>query len=158
MKQFNFVDRILEVADSHIRARKNLTINEDYLLDHFKNYPVMPGVLMTQSLVEAAGWWILKKTDFRAQNIRLQAVKNVRFANFLRPGDILEIEVQNKSLAEGRAQFQAKGRKEEKIALSLQFTLNYDRFLGRSGKKSETIQKELALYQLLLKPAGPLGG
>jgi 3-hydroxyacyl-[acyl-carrier-protein] dehydratase len=141
MSDFNFVDRILEVTDTNISARKNLTINEDYLLDHFSGYPVMPGVLMTQSLVETAGWWLKHKTDFKAGNIQLKQVKNARFANFLKPGESLKIEASNKSYGPEQAEFQAKGKCEEKVVLSVQFTLNYRQF-------KDIVSKEEAAYYI----------
>jgi 3-hydroxyacyl-[acyl-carrier-protein] dehydratase len=151
MSDFNFVDRILEVTGETLKAQKNLTINEDYLLDHFSGYPVMPGVLMTQSLVEAAGWWLKKKTDFKVGEISLKQVKNVRFANFLKPGECLTIEVVNKSLNDDQAEFQAKGKREEKIVLSMQFTLNYKRFkvFLREEEAAQYRDRELQSFNLL---------
>src|SRR5260370_4555948 len=52
--RFNLVDRILEVQPGKVlRAVKNLTLGEEYLADHFPSFPVMPGVLMLETLVEA---------------------------------------------------------------------------------------------------------
>lgn len=153
MSDFNFVDRILEISEKTILARKNLTINEDYLLDHFSGFPVMPGVLMTQSLVETAGWWLKHKTNFKAANIQLKQVKNARFANFLKPGDNLRIEVQNKDLGENTASFQAKGKCEEKVVLSVQFTLNYDQFRDKVSKEDAAfyINQEKEQFKLLFR-------
>jgi len=125
MSDLGFVDRILELEGDRMVALKRLTINEDYLLDHFQEFPVMPGVLMTQALVETASWWLKAKTDFQAVEIVLGKVQNVKFANFLRPGETLRLEVENKELGPHSARFQAKGKREEKIVISLKFTLNY---------------------------------
>jgi len=55
--RFNLVDRIVEVQPGRsIRVFKNLTLGEEYLADHFPTFPVMPGVLMLQMLVEAGAW------------------------------------------------------------------------------------------------------
>ena len=63
---FNLVDRILDVeGDRVIRAVKNLTLGEEYLADHFPTFPVMPGVLMLQTLVEAGAWLLRLTDDFR---------------------------------------------------------------------------------------------
>jgi len=78
-----FVDRILALDGPRITAQKNLTITEDFLLDHFPRYPVMPGVLMIQSVVETAGWWLKHHLNFKASGMRLKEARNVRFANFL---------------------------------------------------------------------------
>ena len=52
--RFHLVDRILEIEPGRkIRMVKNLTLAEEYLADHFPGFPVMPGVLMLQTLVES---------------------------------------------------------------------------------------------------------
>ena len=52
--RFCLMDRILEVHPGKvIRAVKNLTLGEEYLADHFPTFPVMPGVLMLQTLIDA---------------------------------------------------------------------------------------------------------
>ena len=55
--RFCLVDRILEVQPGKvIHAVKNLTLGEEYLADHFPTFPVMPGVLMLQTLIDAGTW------------------------------------------------------------------------------------------------------
>ena len=60
--RFQLVDRILDFEPGkRIRLVKNLTLAEEYLADHFPSFPVMPGVLMLETLVEA-GAWLLRLT------------------------------------------------------------------------------------------------
>src|SRR6185312_11374358 len=55
--RFHLIDRILELEPGkRIRMVKNLTLGEEYLADHFPTFPVMPGVLMLQTLVEGSAW------------------------------------------------------------------------------------------------------
>ena len=50
--RFHLLDRIVEVRPGEaLRAVKNLTLGEEYLADHFPTFPVMPGVLMLETLV-----------------------------------------------------------------------------------------------------------
>jgi 3-hydroxymyristoyl/3-hydroxydecanoyl-(acyl carrier protein) dehydratase len=52
--RFHLVDRIVAVEPGKsLRAVKHLTLAEEYLADHFPTFPVMPGVLQLQALVEA---------------------------------------------------------------------------------------------------------
>jgi len=148
-----FVDQILECEGDRITARKNLSINEDYLLDHFPNFPVMPGVLMIQAAVETAGWWLKQRLDFKVSGVCLEKVQMARFANFLRPGESLVLEVQNLKLAEGKAEFQAKGRREETVVLSLKFTVNYQRLeeVLESGKAKRWEESERANFNILFR-------
>ena len=64
--RFQLVDRLLEIEPGkRIRMVKNLTLGEEYLADHFPTFPVMPGVLMLQTLVEAGAWLLRLTDDFR---------------------------------------------------------------------------------------------
>src|SRR5438067_9634208 len=85
--RFNLVDRIVEVQPGRlIRAVKNLTLAEEYLADHFPTFPVMPGVLMLQTLVEAGAWLLRLSEDFRHSVIVLREAKNVKYGHFMEPG------------------------------------------------------------------------
>ena len=71
--RFNLVDRILEVeAGRTIRIVKNLTLAEEYLADHFPTFPVMPGVLMLETLVEAGAWLLRLSDNYRHSVIALR--------------------------------------------------------------------------------------
>ena len=53
---FLLVDRVVEiVAAERIVALKNVTINEPFFPGHFPGYPVMPGVLLCEAVVQAGG-------------------------------------------------------------------------------------------------------
>ena len=71
--QFNLVDRIVEVdPGKRLRAVKNLTLGEEYLADHFPTFPVMPGVLMLQTLVESASW-LLRLSEEQVRSLQERA-------------------------------------------------------------------------------------
>ncbi len=64
--RFHLIDRILELEPGkRIRMVKNLTLAEEYLADHFPTFPVMPGVLMLQTLVEGSAWLLRATEDFQ---------------------------------------------------------------------------------------------
>src|SRR4051795_12940016 len=85
--RFNLLDQILEVQPGRsLRAVKNLTLGEEYLADHFPTFPVMPGVLMLQALVEAGAWLLRVSEDFRYSVIVMREAKNVKYGNFMEPG------------------------------------------------------------------------
>ena len=119
------LDKVISLDENTIVASKGLTINEDFLMDHFPEYPVMPGVLMIQTALEASEKWLEKKRGQSSLKLTLKEVINVRFSSFLMPGDVLTVEVTNRGLTEGEAEFQAKGKKEETVAFSLRFKVNY---------------------------------
>src|ERR1700732_240447 len=85
--RFTLVDRILEVEPGRrIRVVKQLTLGEEYLADHFPTFPVMPGVLMLQTLVESGAWLLRISEDFRHSMIVLREAKNVKYGHFMEPG------------------------------------------------------------------------
>jgi 3-hydroxyacyl-[acyl-carrier-protein] dehydratase len=126
--RFNLVDRIVEVqAGQKIRAVKNLTLGEEYLADHFPTFPVMPGVLMLQTLVEA-GAWLLRVTDeFRHSVIVLREARNIKYGTFLDPGRQMAITVelveQNETCEGPLATFKGKGEVDGNTTVSARFGL-----------------------------------
>ena len=93
--RFHLVDRIEEVEPGRlIRATKNLTLGEEYLADHFPTFPVMPGVLMLQTLVEAGAWLLRITEDFHHSVIVLREARNVKYGTFVQPGAKMRILVE----------------------------------------------------------------
>jgi 3-hydroxyacyl-[acyl-carrier-protein] dehydratase len=93
--RFNLVDRILEAEPGRtIRAVKNLTLGEEYLTDHFPTFPVMPGVLMLQTLVEAGSWLTRLTDDFRFSVVVLREARNVKYGTFMEPGRQMNVAVE----------------------------------------------------------------
>jgi len=89
------VDRILEHdAGGRLVATKNVTGAEDFFAGHFPGQPVMPGVLILESLAQAAGIWLLKTApDPRAVEIRVVGFDDAKFRRPVVPGDQLRLEV-----------------------------------------------------------------
>jgi UDP-N-acetylglucosamine acyltransferase len=92
---FVLVDRIVHHDDSgRLLAAKNVTGSEDFFQGHFPGQPVMPGVLILESLAQAAGIWLLKTApDPRAVEIRVVGFDDTRFRRPVVPGDQLTLEV-----------------------------------------------------------------
>jgi UDP-N-acetylglucosamine acyltransferase len=92
---FVLVDRIVAHDSSgRLVAAKNVTGSEDFFEGHFPGQPVMPGVLILESLAQAAGIWLLKAApDPRAVEIRVVGFDNTKFRRPVVPGDQLELEV-----------------------------------------------------------------
>ncbi len=96
---FDFLDDILEQTADRIVAVKRVDPAEDYLADHFPTFPVMPGVLMVETMVQAARRMLASRGDSR---LVLGQVKALRFGNFVRPSETLEVEVTlHKDLGDG---------------------------------------------------------
>ena len=93
--RFNLVDKIERIDPGRrIVAVKSLSLAEEYLADHFPAFPVLPGVLMLESLVQAAAWLVRVEQDFSRSVIEMLRARNVRYGNFVAPGHTLRTEVE----------------------------------------------------------------
>jgi 3-hydroxyacyl-[acyl-carrier-protein] dehydratase len=111
--RFHLIDRILELEPGkRIRMVKNLTLAEEYLADHFPTFPVMPGVLMLQTLVEGAAWLLRATEDFKHSVIALRDARNVKYGNFMQPGNSMTITVEATEIAADRPDATFKGKAE----------------------------------------------
>jgi|SRR5579872_82715 len=94
---FLLVDRVLEIKEGEsITAIKNVTMNEAYFVGHFPNRPVMPGVLILESMAQAAGVLAYKTTKTSPADGTLflfAGIDNARFRRVVEPGDQLRLEI-----------------------------------------------------------------
>jgi 3-hydroxyacyl-[acyl-carrier-protein] dehydratase len=122
--RFNLVDRIVEVEPGRVlRATKNLTLGEEYLADHFPTFPVMPGVLMLQTLVEAGAWLLRVTDDYRHSVIVLREARNVKYGTFMDPGRQMRITVELTEQDGPLAVFKGKGEVDGNSTVSARLTL-----------------------------------
>lgn len=90
--RFNLIDRIVHLEPgASITTVKNLTMAEEYLAEHFPSFPVMPGVLMVEAIIQSGAWLVRVGENFRHSVILLKEAKNVRFGQFVTPGNQLTI-------------------------------------------------------------------
>ena len=100
---FLLVDRVLEysAADGRRRALKNVSINEPFFQGHFPGHPVMPGVLIIESLAQACGLLVQmsRKHDPDSRALYyLVKVDKAKFTQIVGPGDQLILEVELKRM------------------------------------------------------------
>ena len=152
--RFNLVDRILEVeAGKRIRIVKNLTLGEEYLADHFPTFPVMPGVLMLQTLVEAGAWLLRITEDFRHSVIVLREAKNVKYGNFMEPGKNLLVTAEMVESTDTHAVLKGKGEVEGTPTVSARLTLTRynlrDRDAALQATDARIIDNLRSMYAVL---------
>src|SRR5262245_59379185 len=89
------VDAIAEHdANRRLVAVKNVTVNEEFFQGHFPGAPLMPGVLMLESLTQVAAILLLERGDARPNaRVYLRGVNNAKFRRQVVPGDRLRLEV-----------------------------------------------------------------
>jgi len=135
--KFYLVDRILELdPPRRIVAVKGLSLAEEYLADHFPAYPVLPGVMMLEALVQSAAWLVRASTDFQKTVILLRESQNVRYGAFVRPGGQLVMKVEALDIAADSSRFKAVGECEGQQAVQAKLTLEHlniaDKDAGRA--------------------------
>jgi 3-hydroxyacyl-[acyl-carrier-protein] dehydratase len=88
--RFKLLDRIVDLKPGvSITAVKSLALAEDYLADHFPQFPVMPGVFMLEAMTQAGAWLVRSTDDFRHSIVVLREARNIKYADFVRPGQVL---------------------------------------------------------------------
>jgi 3-hydroxyacyl-[acyl-carrier-protein] dehydratase len=97
--KFNLLDNVIEQAPARVVAIKQVTLAEEYLADHFPAYPVLPGVLMLEAMVQAAR---LMLADRCPDRLVLGQVRAMKYGAMVRPGEALVVEVTlSKELEDG---------------------------------------------------------
>ncbi len=156
--RFNLVDQVIEVEPGRmIRAVKNLTLAEEYLGDHFPTFPVMPGVLMLQTLVEAGAWLLRISEDFHYSMIVLREAKNVKFGHFVEPGRRLEVSVELVEKSGNLATLKGRGEVEANLTVSARIVLGQYNLRDRNpafGATDEQIVAHLRRHYALLRIGG----
>ncbi|MEM1109128.1 MAG: 3-hydroxyacyl-ACP dehydratase FabZ family protein [Planctomycetota bacterium] len=124
--RFTLIDKVLEQDDERIVAVKNVSSAEEYLDDHFPSFPVLPGVMMLETMVQAART-LIRSVDGppKTGNLVIAEVKNLRYAAMVRPGQALQVEVTLRKRGEnGDLEFQGTGTVEGEVAVQGRFRLS----------------------------------
>jgi beta-hydroxyacyl-ACP dehydratase FabZ len=108
---FLLVDRILEIeSDKRIVGLKNVTVNEEFFQGHFPGAPVMPGVLVIESMAQVGGVLIYRDLPERENKlIYFTGIEGAKFRRPVVPGDqlILEVNLLNRRSNFGKVEARA---------------------------------------------------
>ena len=123
---FLLVDRVLECEPGvRIRALKNVSINEPFFPGHFPHHPVMPGVLIVESLAQAAAILSFKTVNARPDDGSVYYLAGVDGARFKRPvhaGDQLLLEVELSRYMRDVYKFKGVAKVDGKLAAECEIT------------------------------------
>ncbi len=104
---FSMVDRVLEQSEGRVVTVKLVSNAEEYLRDHFPGFPVLPGVMMLESMVQA-GRLLVDPDNTSVRPMVLGGVRALKYGAFVKPGSTIRVEVViNKELDDGA--FELKG-------------------------------------------------
>ncbi len=93
---FLFVDRVEEIIENKSAIGiKNVTINENFFVGHFPDFPVMPGVLIIEAMAQTAACLIsYSNKDFQNEKaVFLTSIENTKFKKMTTPGSVLKLKV-----------------------------------------------------------------
>lgn len=91
---FLFVDKIIELSDTHIVGIKNVTYNEPFFAGHFPGNPVMPGVLQVEALAQVGGILAINSLPPGQYDTYFVKIENCKFKQKVVPGDTLILKLE----------------------------------------------------------------
>ena len=109
--RFELIDRVLHRSEDKITAVKTVTAAEEYLADHFPDFPVLPGVMMLETMVQAGRRLVCPNGE--GPPLVIREVRNVKYANMVRPGQTLQVEVTMRKQDAKGYEFAGVGRVDE---------------------------------------------
>ena len=152
--KYYLVDKVDSLeSGKRITASKCVTLAEEYLSDHFPTFPVLPGVLQLQGLIESATWLVREAENFAHSMILLQQTRNVKFKSFLAPGQKVTYTVGVKALDRESSSFEGHGESEGRRVVEARFTLRHFNLVDRgdayAAADAEVIESLKSRWKLL---------
>jgi len=122
--RFWLLDRICSVDPGvELTAVKHVTLAEEYLADHFPEFPVLPGVFMLEAATQAASWLIRLSENYAHSMIAMVEARSVKFTDFVTPGNALRITVEQLKREDALVYFKFQGEVESRLCVSGRLTL-----------------------------------
>ena len=87
---FLLVDRIIEVSKEKATCIKNVSLTDPYLVGHFPDEPVFPGVLLVEASAQVGGIMIAEHDEYNKRGY-IAMLNNFKFIDFIVPGDTIVI-------------------------------------------------------------------
>ena len=120
------IDKIVSLEKGRkIKAVKSVSLAEEYLMDHFPTFPVLPGVLLLEGLIESASWLVREAENFAHSMILLSEARNVKYKSFLAPGGRIEYNVEAKKIEENVSSFTGIGASDDERIVEARFALRH---------------------------------
>jgi len=156
--RFTLIDKITQLQRGEsLTAIKNLSLAEEYLQDHFPGFPIMPGVLMVEAMVQTSAWLMRASEDFRFSTVLLKEAKAVKFNNFVSPGKTLELTSVVHKKEEGIWTFKTSGTVEGVSAVTARLTLEQYNQSDRSPQLRSADETQVAAMKQLFAVLYPEG-
>ncbi len=136
--RFWLLDKIEEFEpNSRLVASKQVTYSEEYLQDHFPEFPVLPGVFMLEAATQASAWLLRLSESYAHSIISLKEAKNIKYADFVKPGSRLDISVELIKKEDRDATLKVVGKVGESTSLSGRLVVERYNLVDEDPSKAE---------------------
>ncbi|MBQ7263979.1 MAG: 3-hydroxyacyl-ACP dehydratase FabZ [Synergistaceae bacterium] len=134
---FLMVDRITEIDDVHVTGYKNVTINEPFFQGHFPGDPIMPGVLILESMGQVASALVAVRLgkEQTGKIAFLAGVEKARFRKPVRPGDRLVTKAELTRLRGLTGKARVTGYVDDDVVAEGEFLFMVGSTLGKEGPR-----------------------
>lgn len=113
---FLLIDRVLDYQPGEYAiAQKNISVNEGYFQGHFPENPIMPGVLILESLAQTSAITLLTLPKFKGKIAYFGGIKKARFRKPVTPGNTLWLEAKINKLYDNEGFVEAQATVQETI-------------------------------------------
>ncbi len=146
--RFCLLDRICSLEPGvELTAVKNVSLAEEYLADHFPEFPVLPGVFMLEAATQSAAWLVRMSEDYAHSMIVLQEAKSVKFTDFVTPGNTLRMRVEQLKREGTITSFKFEGKVGDRPCVSGRLSLESFNLAEEDPSLAELDQRMIAVQR-----------
>ena len=126
IEYFKLIDRILDlkVDEKTITVEATVPMESTIFEGHFPGHPIMPGVLLIESMAQTSGWLLLALMKFERMPF-LAAVKEAKMRGFVTPGEVLTVEASVIHEGSGYAMTEARVKVGSKLRSNASLTFSH---------------------------------
>jgi 3-hydroxyacyl-[acyl-carrier-protein] dehydratase len=154
LEYFHMIDRVvdLNVDAKTIVVEAQVPMESTIFEGHFPGYPLMPGVLLIESMAQASGWLLVSLMKFERMPF-LAAVKEAKMRGFVSPGEILTIDASLVHEGSGYAITEARIKVGGKLRSNSTLTFSHVPFPNPDLRgHMEAVAKRIGFPQQALQP------